>query len=257
MIERLEANSKDPLYKQLSDAILQAIKEGEFKGGDKIPSEEELRKMYGLSRVTVRTAIDHLVSQNILEKKQGKGTFITVPYLENDTGRLQGFTDIFLSHGYDIKKEILSMSIVPPSSECARYFRIGKDENVIEIKRLLYANKIPVILETILIPLAFSFVLKEDLTGSFYRILCSHGIYPTMGKKLIDICYATSEEAKLLCVKPKTALFLCTDYIHNQEGACIHKSRQIIRNDIYKLAVHSTNVDLEERKNKNNTNNNN
>lgn len=248
MIKRLEANSKDPLYMQLADAVLSAIKDGEFKGGDKIPSEEELRQMYGLSRVTVRTAIDHLVSQEILVKKQGKGTFVAVPYLENDTGRLQGFTDIFLSRGYKIRKDVLSMSIVPAPSDCIKNFQIGKEENVIEIKRLLYANDIPAILETILIPLAYSFVLNEDMSGSFYRILCSHGIYPTMAKKLIDICYATADEARLLGLKPKTALFLCTDYVNNQEGKCIHRSRQIIRNDMYKLVVYSTNVDLEERK---------
>ena len=73
MVDKLEANSKDPLYVQLAEVILDAVKQGEFKGGDKIPSEEELRKMYGLSRVTVRTAIDSLVGQNILVKKQGKG----------------------------------------------------------------------------------------------------------------------------------------------------------------------------------------
>lgn len=70
MRESLEVNSQSPLYSQLADAILNAIKAGEFKSGDKIPSEEELRKMYGLSRVTVRTAIDSLVEKNILIKNR-------------------------------------------------------------------------------------------------------------------------------------------------------------------------------------------
>ena len=90
MVKCLATNSKDPLYVQLADAILQAVKEGEFKGGEKIPSEEELRKLYGLSRVTVRTAIDSLVSQGILVKKQGKGTFVTVPIVESNTEHLRG-----------------------------------------------------------------------------------------------------------------------------------------------------------------------
>lgn len=103
MRESLEVNSQSPLYSQLADAILNAIKAGEFKSGDKIPSEEELRKMYGLSRVTVRTAIDSLVEKNILIKT-GKGTFVTVPALESNAQELLGFTDIFSKHGYDLKK---------------------------------------------------------------------------------------------------------------------------------------------------------
>lgn len=247
MVDKLEANSKDPLYVQLAEVILDAVKQGEFKGGDKIPSEEELRKMYGLSRVTVRTAIDSLVGQNILVKKQGKGTFVAVPFLENNSEQLKGFSDIFASHGYDLKKKILSMAIIDASPDCMRDFGLKQEDKVIEIRRLLYANDIPVILEKILLPLTFSFVLNEDLRGSLYKILCKHNIYPTMAKKQIDICYATPEEAQLLGVKPKTALFLCTDYVNNHEGHCIHKSRQIIRSDIYKLTVKSINFDLEER----------
>ena len=248
MVKCLATNSKDPLYIQLADAILQAVKEGEFKGGEKIPSEEELRKLYGLSRVTVRTAIDSLVSQGILVKKQGKGTFVTVPIVESNTEHLRGFTDIFASHGYQMKKDILSMSIIPAAPDYARKLSIEPEANIIEIQRLLIADGVPAILERLYLPLEYSFVLKEDLKGSLYQILCSHGIYPTMAKKQIDICHATAEEARLLGVKAKTALFLCTDHVNDQEGKCIHVSRQIIRSDIYKLVVHSTNVELETRK---------
>ena len=248
MVKCLETNSKDPLYAQLADAIFKAVKEGEFKGGEKIPSEEELRQLYGLSRVTVRTAIDSLVNQGVLVKKQGKGTFVTVPVVESNTEHLRGFTDIFASHGYQMEKEILSMTIVPAAADYARKFSIDPGENIIEIQRLLIADGIPVILERIYLPLEYSFLLKEDLRGSLYQILCSRGIYPSMAKKQIDICYATAEEARLLRAKPRTALFLCTDYVNNQEGKCIHISRQIIRSDIYKLVVHSTNVELEARR---------
>lgn len=247
MRESLEVNSQSPLYSQLADAILNAIKAGEFKSGDKIPSEEELRKMYGLSRVTVRTAIDSLVEKNILIKKQGKGTFVTVPALESNAQKLQGFTDIFSKHGYDLKKEILSVMVIPAPVSCVQDFKIQPNDNVIEVRRILLIKEIRTILETIYFPVSFSFILQEDLTQSLYGILHKHGIYPTMAKKKIDICYATAEEAKLLDIKPKKALFLCTDFVNDQEGNCIHKSRQLIRSDIYKLTVYSTNVDLEMR----------
>ena len=139
MRESLEVNSQSPLYSQLVDAILNAIKAGEFKSGDKIPSEEELRKMYGLSRVTVRTAIDSLVEKNILIKKQGKGTFVTVPALESNAQELLGFTDIFSKHGYDLKKEILSVMVIPAPVSCVQDFKIQPNDNVIEVRN--FADK--------------------------------------------------------------------------------------------------------------------
>ncbi len=75
-MDKLESNKKAPLYQQLYDAILNKVRSGEYQVGEKIPSEEQLMTIYGVSRVTVRNAIKQLVDENILIKRHGKGTFV-------------------------------------------------------------------------------------------------------------------------------------------------------------------------------------
>ena len=65
-MDKLESNKKAPLYQQLYDAILNKVRSGEYQVGEKIPSEEQLMTIYGVSRVTVRNAIKQLVDENIL-----------------------------------------------------------------------------------------------------------------------------------------------------------------------------------------------
>ena len=76
-MDKLESNKKAPLYQQLYDAILNKVRSGEYQVGEKIPSEEQLMTIYGVSRVTVRNAIKQLVDENILIKRHGKGTFVS------------------------------------------------------------------------------------------------------------------------------------------------------------------------------------
>lgn len=77
----LEQNIIKPLYQQLMDAIIENIKNGTYKAGDKLPTETELEATYNVSRITVRRAVKELCDKNILEKKQGKGTFVLDPSL--------------------------------------------------------------------------------------------------------------------------------------------------------------------------------
>ena len=74
--EMNEAYNKVPLYCKPAESIEEKINEGIWKQGSRIPSERELSMMYGMSRITVRNAIDELARQGKLEKVQGKGTFV-------------------------------------------------------------------------------------------------------------------------------------------------------------------------------------
>ena len=78
-MEGLKAETAIPLYEQIYEDIARRIETGEYKAGDKIPTETELLEQYGVSRVTVRRAMSRLVSENLLVKKAGKGTFVSMP----------------------------------------------------------------------------------------------------------------------------------------------------------------------------------
>ncbi len=77
MIEQPDSKSAKPLYKQLEDALKEAIARGEYKPGQQIPTENELSVRWQVSRVTVRKALDALTRENLLTRVSGKGTFVS------------------------------------------------------------------------------------------------------------------------------------------------------------------------------------
>ena len=83
-MQKLDSRSATPLYQQLYDVLKTAIQEGVYKSGEQIPAEDRLREIYGISRVTVRKALEQLTEDGILVKRHGKGTFVSeVDYVEN------------------------------------------------------------------------------------------------------------------------------------------------------------------------------
>ena len=87
-----EAYNKVPLYCKLAESIEEKINEGIWKQGSRIPSERELSMMYGMSRITVRNAIDELARQGKLEKVQGKGTFVLSKSIIQNLGNVYIFS---------------------------------------------------------------------------------------------------------------------------------------------------------------------
>ena len=87
----INPNSPVPLYKQVLDILNDQIARQELKFGDKLPSEAELMKQFGVSRITVRAAISELVEDGILERSQGKGTFVALPKVSHPANDNIGF----------------------------------------------------------------------------------------------------------------------------------------------------------------------
>ena len=85
-MDKLESNKKHRFINNYTMLFLNKVRSGEYQVGEKIPSEEQLMTIYGVSRVTVRNAIKQLVDENILIKRHGKGTFVSMPsYVESMT----------------------------------------------------------------------------------------------------------------------------------------------------------------------------
>ena len=83
-----------PLYEQLMEEIEKNIKSGIYKPGDKIMTESEMAKTYGVSLITVRKAIGSLMEKGLVVRKQGKGTFVTKPKFSRNIKRLQSFSEM-------------------------------------------------------------------------------------------------------------------------------------------------------------------
>ena len=96
---KLNSDASSPLYLQLMQKIKNSISTGELKTGSRIQPEQELCSLYGVSRITVRKAITELEKEGILEKKQGKGTFVTVPAIHRKLHAVNSFHDTCRMNG--------------------------------------------------------------------------------------------------------------------------------------------------------------
>jgi GntR family transcriptional regulator len=143
-----------PLYQQIKGLILQSLQSGEWKPGEAIPSEIELAGRYRVSQGTVRKAIDELASDNLLVRRQGKGTFVAthaeqhVQYrflkLMPDNGNLD-------SEG-PAQREIVDCKRLRATADIARALALRSGDPVLQVRRVLSFAGVPTILEDLWLP---------------------------------------------------------------------------------------------------------
>lgn len=233
----LRTESASPLYAQLMERIQMDIRQGVYPVGDKIPPEHELEERYGVSRVTVRRALQELTSAGLLERKQGKGTFVSQPKPEPLRRGVLGFHDSCREQGRKPSVGKIRVRETEASLKDQRQLHLGPDSRVLEIRRVLKADGDPVVLETCRFSMAYGWLENAGLQGSLYRALQEYGIQPE--KSICDLFMrqAEGEEAELLQVEPGTMMMAADCVVYDQKGRPLHTSSQLIRGDRYTLRI--------------------
>lgn len=162
-----------PLYRQIKDLILQALENGEWRPGEAIPSETELAARFSVSQGTVRKAIDEMAADNLLVRRQGKGTFVAS---HSDPRAFFRFLKLVpLAGGIEPSRSIpLECWRAKAGPEAARVLGLKLGDPIIIVRRLLAFSEKPVVVDEIYLPgevfsgLSLE-VLKEHL-GSLYSL---------------------------------------------------------------------------------------
>jgi len=123
-------------YVAVRDALRDEILHGAFAEDDKLPSESELEARFGVSRVTVRVALDDLRKTGLIESRQGKGYFVRRLQVVQDLGRLQGVGEIMAPLGIDVRSEVVERIELPASAEVQRNLAVDRGATVIRISRI-------------------------------------------------------------------------------------------------------------------------
>ena len=131
MFSQVNSDSPVPLYYQLKEIIVDSISKGEYGVGDLLPSENQLCKMYNVSRSTSQKALDELVHEGILTRKQGVGTFVAPPRIEQELSNFYSFSDAIKARGYEHEAKVLSISVAPSTPKQAEMLKISPEERVI------------------------------------------------------------------------------------------------------------------------------
>jgi GntR family transcriptional regulator len=173
MKECLNKTSVTPLYQQLAERIRQAVQEGVYREGEKIPSEQELIARYDVSRVTVRKAMQALLEKGLIIRQQGRGTFIRQKVVSQEMDEIFGLYPSLVKKGLNPRIKILSYEIVSPDFEVRENLRLPREEKTLKIVRLYSLRETPLLVSQIYIPqpLAANWTRDQAAAKNSFRLL--------------------------------------------------------------------------------------
>ncbi len=202
---KLNTDSRIPLYYQLLDVIEEKIRSEAWPRGEKIPAERELCEMYGVSRITVRKAIEELTRSGKLKRIQGKGTFVAEHPITQQLGMVYSFSQEMEKQGKISSTKVLDIEIIAADDKLADRLNIEQGEQVIVLKRLRLADDQPIMYErTYFKKQRYEKLLEVDFNkvGLYKTLELEFGIKSTRAEERFRACELTINEAELLHAKP-------------------------------------------------------
>ena len=238
----LKQDAITPLYVQLMEELETSIRNGVYKPGDKIMTEAEMAREYGVSLITVRKAVGSLMEKGLVVRKQGKGTFVTKPKYSRNMKKLQSFTEMCEQMGVKPGDRDLDNRLIAADKKVADRLGIEPGSNVVYISRLRLADGEPVQVEKSYFPLKYAFLLEEDLNdGSMFECLKEKaGAKVASSEKMIELCRATAEEAALMDVKKGDYLLFVKSTAYDENGEPMYAGIQLINGDRFSLYVYES-----------------
>ncbi|MBR6164584.1 MAG: GntR family transcriptional regulator [Clostridia bacterium] len=236
-MKKLQSDSSSPLYHQLMQRLKEDIEKGTYPVGSRIPPEHELESLYRLSRVTVRRALAELTAEGMLERKQGKGTFVSTPRISHDLKSIHSFHDACKQNGFQPGTRVIHIREEEAGPQDLEELELREGSHIVETLRIRLADGEPVVLEKNHFSMAFAYLENENLAGSLYNILRDYGIEPKQGTHDISMTYATENQAKLLSIEPGTPLMRLHEVVFDQKGRPLHNSIQLIRGDRFVFRI--------------------
>ena len=234
----LKSESYSPLYRQLMQKLRSDIQAGVYPVHSRIPSEQELCETYQVSRVTVRKALAELTREGLLQRHQGKGTFVGVPRLCKDLKDVNSFHDACRMMNCTPGTRVIHAQLTHATQEDRRDLLLEEtEEQVVEVVRLRLADGSPVMLETNRFPSSYAYLLEADLTGSLYALLQEHEVEAAQAMHEVSLCYANAQQARPLGVEPGDALLCLREIIYDQHSRPLHTSLQLIRGDRFTFRI--------------------
>lgn len=237
-----EVYHKVPLYCKLAEIIEEKINGNIWKPGTKIPSERELSAIYGMSRITVRNAIDELSKQGKLEKIQGKGTFVLSKSIVQNLSNVYSFTKEMEKQGKISSTKVIQKKVITADKKIANHLGIDEGEEIIYIERLRCAENVPIMIEkTYFVLKNYEFVLDIDLKHeSLYQSLENkYGICIDKAIESFKSCELNPKECKQLnCAKRQHGLYVKRTSYCNDKIVCFSTIKS--KGDIFEFTLKLT-----------------
>jgi GntR family transcriptional regulator len=231
ILRPLDPDNSQPLYQQLQRAIREAIEKRVLGPDDALPAERQIAADLSVSRITVRKAIDGLVEEGLLIRRQGSGNFVA-SRIEKNFAKLTSFSEDMRSRGRTPRSVWIKRSEGLVTPEEALSLRLSPGAPVYRFHRLRYADDAPMCLEYATI--AGDCLPSLDAVGvSLYEALETAGNRPVRALQRLRALLLNGEQAKLLHAKEGDAGLLVERLGFLRDGRAVEFCQSYFRGDTY------------------------
>ncbi|PZF85265.1 GntR family transcriptional regulator [Jiangella anatolica] len=224
-------------YHSIRDEILDLV--AELSVGDALPAERALAPRFGVSRMTLRRAVEELVREGRLVRRQGAGTFVAGPKIAQGLA-VTSFSEDMRQRGSVPSSRTLAVDDVLAGAPLGRRLEISPGENVVRVTRLRLADDAPMAVETLHVPRAIAPGLEGAMLadGSFYELLHDvYGLELSGGVQTIEATVTDEIESELLGVPLHSPAFLFERISRDTAGRVVEFVRSVYRGDRYQFRV--------------------
>lgn len=233
----------EPLWIQTVELIMAEIEQGSLRPGVRLPPERELCLQLGISRVTLRKALTHLVDQGVLSPSHGRGWYVSDGSASGATATrdwpnsLESFTETAARMGLVASSIVLRAEAVPASIDDGELLQVAPGMPIFVLERVRLLGDVPIAVDRNVVPAALipGYGAVDFTTASLYDVLASHGVEPARADSTIEAVSADHELAGHLDLEPGKPVLVLTQLAVDSADRPVLSSVIQYRGDRYRL----------------------
>jgi GntR family transcriptional regulator len=228
------------LYSRVETVLAGEISNGGLKVGDQLPTEDDLIARFEVSRITVRRAIQNLVSRGLVEIHRGKGTFVAAPKITQELTELSGFVEDMHALGRKPTARVISKEVVTADTTVASHLALTKGERVVRIRRVRLADGVPLSFDETYLPLKIG---KKIITNNlkvepiFSLLERKYGVPLIEAEYKLEAVAAEAEVAAALRVKQGSPIFRIERTSFSTDGRPVDYEKLYYRGDLVRFVT--------------------
>lgn len=232
-----------PLYKQVKNHLLDALRSGAIAPNSKLASERELTGELGVSRITVRQAMHELVMEGHLQSQPGKGFYATGrAHSGFELELLRSFTETARAHGKSPGSALISAGLHIPPTSIAATLGLSPGEPAISLRRLRLIDQQPVMIGHDWVPIGIAPDLLDldwaaENRSLYAELSARYGVVPTHGQTVLSATLANAEECRLLNLGHPSAVLVVEQVAYDGAGRTINATYAIQNPAAYPLRL--------------------
>lgn len=201
---------------------------------ERLPTERQLAERFGVSRMTVRQALNGLRADGLLHSVRGVGTFVARPRLSKGPA-LTSFSEDLIARGYEPSTQLLAAEEMDAETQVAVELGVPAGTRVYRVERLRLADGSPMCHEEVFLPAGrFPGLLDQDLTHSLYQVLESrYDVQLRRAQQQVRAITLGERPAELLDVEPHSAALHVKRISMDQAGRIVERGQSVCRGDLY------------------------